>query len=65
MFVVLPPELVEALDKDVNFYLWEYLDNGSQIVRFVTSWATELSEVKRLCSVMAEWMLDRLEEVGI
>lgn len=55
VFPVLPLALVKELQKDFNFYVWEQLSDGSVVVRIVTSWATELSEVKRFGEVVEKW----------
>jgi threonine aldolase len=55
VFVIFPPALVQELAKDFDFFVWERLSDTSLVVRLVTSWATELSEVKRLCTVVGEW----------
>ncbi|CAO1598013.1 hypothetical protein XANCAGTX0491_001790 [Xanthoria calcicola] len=55
VFVIFPPTLVEELHKDFDFFIWEHLHDGSLVVRLVTSWATELTEVKKFCRVVEEW----------
>ncbi|KAH6617857.1 putative threonine aldolase [Chaetomium sp. MPI-SDFR-AT-0129] len=59
VFVIFPATLVQALEEEFDFFVWERLNDGSLVVRFVTSWATELSELKRLCAVVAKWTEQR------
>ncbi|KAK4043935.1 pyridoxal phosphate-dependent transferase, partial [Parachaetomium inaequale] len=56
VFVILPVALVQDLEKNFDFFVWENLGDGWQVVRFVTSWATELSEVRGLCVVVGAWL---------
>jgi threonine aldolase len=55
VFPILPSALVKELQKDFDFYVWEGLHDGSVVVRLVTSWATELSEVKRFTTAVEKW----------
>ncbi|KAK0638584.1 putative threonine aldolase [Cercophora newfieldiana] len=55
VFVIFPPTLVRKLEELFDFLVWENLDDGSQVVRLVTSWATMNSEVNRLCAFVVEW----------
>lgn len=55
MFVIFPPASVQELEKDFDFFVWEYLSDESLVVRLVTSWATVPAEVIRLCKVVDEW----------
>lgn len=55
VFAIFPPPLVEELQKEFDFFIWEHLHDGSLVVRLVTSWATELTEVKKFCRVVEEW----------
>jgi len=52
VFPIFPQALVQELQKDFDFFIWEHLHDGSLVVRLVTSWATERSEVKRFCKVV-------------
>jgi threonine aldolase len=55
VFPILPPALVQELQKDFVFFIWDYIHDGSLAIRLVTSWATELSQVKRFCKVIEDW----------
>ncbi|KUJ16109.1 beta-eliminating lyase [Mollisia scopiformis] len=54
VFVIFPPALVQVLAKDFDFFVWKYLSDTALVVRLVTSWATDLSKVERLCSIVGE-----------
>ncbi|RKK89761.1 hypothetical protein BFJ68_g16636 [Fusarium oxysporum] len=55
VFAIFPPELVWELQEDFDFFIWETLSDESLVVRLVTSWATEVSEVERFCRTVEEW----------
>lgn len=48
IFVVLENEQMERLRKEVVFSFWEKLDESHTVVRFATSWATRMEDVKAL-----------------
>lgn len=54
VFVIFPSALVHELQNIFDFVVWEPLDDGFEVVRLVTSWATEISEVKRFCKVVED-----------
>jgi threonine aldolase len=45
VFPVFPNTLINRLQKDYGFHFWEKFDEQSSIVRLVTSWATEESDI--------------------
>ena len=47
-FVILTAEQKERLEQHVAFNVWEALPDGRFAVRFVTSWATEHEDVRKL-----------------
>ncbi|EXJ83937.1 threonine aldolase [Capronia epimyces CBS 606.96] len=55
VFPILPSALVQELQKEFDFYIWDRLCDGSLVVRVVTSWATELSKVRRFITMAEEW----------
>ncbi|KAK3985475.1 pyridoxal phosphate-dependent transferase [Cladorrhinum sp. PSN332] len=59
VFVIFPPELVGELQKDFDFFIWDRLSEDSWVVRLVTSWATDLAQVERLCKVVAAWTTEK------
>lgn len=57
VFAVLPNSAIESLQEHFAFYVWEPFDDDSSIVRLVTSWATDVSQVDRFLEVLG--MADR------
>ncbi len=47
IFPILPNMLIEKLQKEYAFQVWEAMDETHTAMRFVTSWATEEKEVDR------------------
>lgn len=47
IFPILPNILIEELQKEYAFQVWEAMDETHTAMRFVTSWATEEKEVDR------------------
>jgi len=45
VFAVFPGTVIERLQQDYGFHVWEKFDSQSSIVRLVTSWATEENAV--------------------
>lgn len=41
IFPIFPKELVTKLQEHFQFEMWEKLDNNNDVIRLVTSWATE------------------------
>ncbi len=51
-FLILKDDMIERLKKHVTFTLWERLDREHTIVRFVTSWATKESDIRKLMDIL-------------
>ena len=47
IFPILPNPLIERLQKDYGFYVWEALDHEQSVIRLVTSWATPMEQVEQ------------------
>lgn len=47
VFPILPNRLIEELQKDYAFYIWQKVDEQHSAVRLVTSWATPEEVVER------------------
>jgi threonine aldolase len=54
VFPVFPNTVIEQLQKDYGFHFWEKFDQEHSIVRLVTSWATEESDVTGFLSDLQE-----------
>ncbi len=52
-FVILTPDQIESLRKEVLFEIWDQLPDGRSVVRFVTSWATTKEQLSRLEELLA------------
>ena len=48
IFVILENGEMKRLGEKVKFSFWEKLDEGHTVVRFATSWATDLNEIEEL-----------------
>ncbi|KAK4214339.1 pyridoxal phosphate-dependent transferase [Rhypophila decipiens] len=55
VFVIFEKDLVEELEEQFNFFVWEKLENGGLVVRLLTSWATDLEQVRRFCRLVRAW----------
>ena len=42
----------ERLEKRVAFSFWEKMDESHTVVRFATSWATKMEDVKALIEIL-------------
>ena len=47
IFPILPNHLIEKLQKQYSFYVWEKVDENHAAIRLVTSWATEEKAIQR------------------
>jgi len=45
VFSIFPNTIIERLQKDYGFHIWEKFDEQRSVVRLVTSWATEEKEI--------------------
>ena len=45
VFPIFPNPLIERLQQDYGFHIWEKFDEESSVIRLVTSWATEELEI--------------------
>lgn len=52
-FVILTPDQIESLRKEVLFEIWDQRPDGRSVVRFVTSWATTKEQLSRLEELLA------------
>jgi len=56
IFPVLPNELINELQKNYAFYIWEEVDANHSAIRIVTSWATKEEEVRGFVEDMKKYM---------
>ena len=52
IFVILDNEKLEQLKKEVVFSFWEKKDEDHTVVRFATSWATQMEDVEKLAALL-------------
>ena len=52
IFVILENEQMERIEERVKFSYWEKYDERHTVVRFATSWATEMEEIEKLNEVL-------------
>ena len=52
IFVVLEDTQMERLKENVAFSYWEKKDAAHTVVRFATSWATKMEDVKKLAALL-------------
>lgn len=52
IFAILTPEQNETLEKDFSYEIWEKLEDGKIVVRFVTSWATSEEDARKLADAL-------------
>lgn len=56
VFAVLPMGLVEVLQRQFEFYVWEKLAGGeAAVVRLITTWETDPAEVAEFVRVIVSW----------
>ena len=52
VFCILEDIVMEKLAEHVEFSFWEKHDDTHTVIRFATSWATEMEDVDRLCDLL-------------
>ncbi|MFT7184000.1 MAG: threonine aldolase [Oceanicoccus sp.] len=52
IFPILPKPVIENLEKQFKFYVWEPVDEATSAIRLVSSWVTQESEVARFISAI-------------
>lgn len=52
VFPIFPSAVVEELAKTFGFYVWTRLEDGSVVIRLVTSWATKREAVEAFISAV-------------
>ncbi len=54
LFVIFPDDVLQKLEKEFLFTIWEKVDNHHTSVRIVTSWATKEENVQKLIKFIQE-----------
>ena len=52
IFPVLPNTIIDELKKSFDFYVWEPVDENSSVIRLVTSWATDETQVQAFIAAL-------------
>ena len=52
VFCIIDDSIMEKLAQHVEFSFWEKYDDTHTVIRFATSWATDMEDVDRLCSLL-------------
>ncbi|KXH33002.1 beta-eliminating lyase [Colletotrichum simmondsii] len=55
VFAVLPMSLIKVLQEHFIFYVWEKRGDDEAVVRLLTTWATEATEVEKFVSLVQGW----------
>lgn len=55
VFAILPLGLIERLQENFLFYVWERYDEGRAVVRVLTSWATDMAQVDKFSEIVLSW----------
>jgi threonine aldolase len=55
VFAILPRTLVERLQEDFSFYLWETRGDDWVVVRLLTTWATDGAQLAKFGNVLLAW----------
>ncbi|KZL77810.1 beta-eliminating lyase [Colletotrichum tofieldiae] len=55
VFAVLPVGLIKALQEHFTFYVWEKRGDDEAVVRLLTTWATEMTEVEKFVRLVHGW----------
>ena len=55
VFAILPLPLIQRLQQDFSFYIWETFDRQYAVVRLLTTWATDLSQLEKFNQIILSW----------
>ncbi|KAG5965906.1 hypothetical protein E4U57_003490 [Claviceps arundinis] len=55
VFAVLPVQLVEELQREFVFYVWEKCDEDWAVVRLLTTWATDAAQLDKFQQTVLRW----------
>ncbi|WYZ44799.1 hypothetical protein EsH8_VIII_000115 [Colletotrichum jinshuiense] len=55
VFAVLPLGLIQVLQEHFTFYVWEKRGDDEAVVRLLTTWATETTEVEKFIGLVYNW----------
>ena len=55
VFAVLPVALVKQLQQDFTFYVWEKVGEEWAVVRLLTTWATDVTQLEKFNQTVLSW----------
>ncbi|RDA85428.1 hypothetical protein CP532_1525 [Ophiocordyceps camponoti-leonardi (nom. inval.)] len=55
VFAVLPLGLVDVLQEEFVFYVWERCGEDWAVVRLLTTWSTDVGQLDRFCQMVLVW----------
>ncbi|CAM1504909.1 Fc.00g025000.m01.CDS01 [Cosmosporella sp. VM-42] len=55
IFAILPSSLIERLQQDFSFYIWESIDGQYGVVRLLTTWATDPAQLEKFNQILLSW----------
>ncbi|VUC20991.1 unnamed protein product [Clonostachys rosea] len=55
MFAILPLKLIERLQQDFIFYVWEKYDLDHAVIRVLTTWSTDFDRVDEFARIVMNW----------
>lgn len=62
VFAILPLPLIERLQADFAFYIWETYEEEYAVIRLLTTWATDGAQLEKFRQVVLGWA--RQSEIG-
>jgi threonine aldolase len=55
VFAVLPLGLIKVLKESFSFYVWEKCGDDEAVIRLLTTWATDFTQLERFIEVVHAW----------
>jgi len=55
LFPIFPRKLIDELQQDFDFYIWQEIDSQYAAIRLVTSWATPVNQVINFLNKVADY----------
>jgi threonine aldolase len=55
VFAILPLGLIQRLQQDFRFYIWENVDADFAVVRLLTTWASNKAQLEKFSSIVLGW----------
>ncbi len=52
IFAILPNAIIKKLEREFSFYNWEPIDEGHTVIRLVTSWTTDKTQIDAFIAML-------------